>query len=159
MNPNYVFATENLSDIWLELPPLVRAHSLEVRGHENGRPDVQWYSDMNHAGLIRMYTVRKTDDGSMVGYCSMIISTDNQHKGVGTATQDSLFVYREHRKGGLGSDFIKYIERMLVGEKVATIYQSITPANDFSKLLTRQGYRMCTSVYAKQIGDSTHGNT
>lgn len=149
----YIFNQETIVGKWNELDPLIEIHGLEVRGEDhNSAPEKPWYEQAESEGILKLFTVRLDSTFEMVGYCTMFVRVDNQREHSLYASQDAIFIKKEHRKGMTGSFFMKYIERCLYNAGVNLIYQSVTPAVDFSKLLLRQGYQKSTTIYAKHIG-------
>lgn len=153
-----IYSIEDIRKTWPELAGLTTLHRIEVRGDEDeSAPNQEFYNNMTADGRLLFFTVRESETKRLVGYATIILSTDNQREGDYCAHQDAVFINKPYRRGFAGVRLFKYIERECAARGVNRIYQSVTPANDFSPILERIGYTESTKIYAKYIGGHGHG--
>lgn len=153
MRKSMLFDVEDISKTWDELDDLIRAHRIEVRGDSDFTvPDCDRYNTLSREGRLLFFTVRDSSTLELVGYSTMVISSDIQKLGETNANQDSIYIRNSHRIGFAGGHFFQYIERECAFRGIKTIYQSTTPSRDFGTLLQRLGYTECTKIFSKQLG-------
>lgn len=109
--------------------------------------DVSTYLQMEEDGIYKLYTVRC--DGKLVGYAGFVLYRNLHHASQVHASQDVLFIKKSHR--GHGSKFIRYCEQSLKAAGVHVILQHVPVTKDWSKILTRSGYKELETTYFKEL--------
>ena len=152
MNKSLIFNVKTEVDAWNELRDLIELHRLELRGDEApSEPRRDWYDGMANDGRLLFFTARERSTEKLVGYATVLLTRDNQREGELNAHQDAIFILKSNRNGFAGCKFIRYIERQCSSRGVSRLFQSVTPANDFSVLLLRGGYTEDSTVYRKTL--------
>lgn len=146
-----IFAEENYREILEELKPLHLAHWMETEGYRHGlefAPKYEQYSHFNDIGFYRVFTAR--DNGRLVGNIGMYV-TNSMHTNNKVATEDTLFLLPEARKGFIAARFISFVEKEL--KKLAPIEINITikEADRLPKLMMRLGYLKTSIQYSKTL--------
>lgn len=147
-----IFAEENYQDVLEELMPLHLAHWMETEGYRHGlefAPNYERYVYFNSIGFYRLFTARN-DAGKLVGNIGMYV-TDSMHTNNKVATEDTLFLLEEARKGFVAARFVAFVEAEL--KKLAPIEINITikEANRLPKLMMRLGYLKTATQYSKLL--------
>lgn len=152
------FQVERLRDALEELKPLHLAQWLETDAYRHGQglnPDYPGMIESERAGRYLLCTARK--DGVLVGNCAVYLfrSTHTQRL---TASEDTLFVLKEHRAGRLGIELFKYCERILQGLEVREVRFSVKTCNRVWKAWQRQGYQITAYQMSKQLQETRHAD-
>lgn len=108
----YLFATEMLPDIYLEMEPLARAHYQEYADRLESvgvivspyNPRLDEYFKAARAGYLKTFTARL--DGELCGYANVYLTSDMHNRDF-IAQEDVLYVAQKHR-GGLGRKLVSY---------------------------------------------------
>ncbi|HLE79702.1 MAG TPA: hypothetical protein VJA25_00235 [Dehalococcoidia bacterium] len=146
-----VFARETLSQQLLEeLAPIFLKHQEEIGEKQKARlePNTEYYLRAEQLGMLRIFTARSGD--SLVGY-SVVMAMKSPHSGDFEAQQELLFIDKDHRKGSVGTNFIKFADKSLFDENVAAIIRASTPHRDFSDVLRRIGYDESCTLFTRRI--------
>ncbi|MDC0135763.1 hypothetical protein OAI26_03680 [Sulfitobacter sp.] len=117
----------------------------------NLNPDWAAYEVMNQAGLIGVYTVRKDTD--LVGYLVVLARAHPHYKDHVFASNDILFIDKEHRKGLLGYFLIKYVVEDLEKLGVSVLLFNTTVEKPYDPILKRLGFDLTEKLYMKFLGD------
>jgi GNAT superfamily N-acetyltransferase len=117
----------------------------------NLNPDWTAYEVMNQAGLIGVYTVRKDTD--LVGYLVVLARAHPHYKDHVFASNDILFIDKEHRKGLLGYFLIKYVVEDLEKLGVSVLLFNTTVEKPYDPILKRLGFDLTEKLYMKFLGD------
>jgi hypothetical protein len=145
------FQRETLNGhLWAELMPLLAAHWYEI-AHYPDIPldvDVNAYEMAEHAGMLRLYTVR--DDGRLMGYAVFFVRPNMHYQGSIQASQDVLYLDPAIR-GGTGYRFIRWCDEQLRAHGVQAVYQHVKAKHNFGPILERQGYELVDLIYAKRL--------
>ena len=116
------YQEELFKDIYEEMKPLLELHWEELAVNKDIRPldvDVEGYTRVNEAGLLRIYTVR--EDNKLIGYAAFVINRSLHYKTWTSAICDVYYIDPVKRKSGLGLEFFKLIVLWLRGYKVNSI--------------------------------------
>lgn len=151
------FQRERLSEaLFVEVKPLIYAHWQEICPHPDIAldPDYPMYMAADAAGMFRVYTARVDD--RLIGYCGFFLRNNLQSRQSLQATQDTLFLTPEFRRGYNGYRFIEWCDDQLREEGVQLVYQHVNIANDFGVILERIGYHLIDKVYGRRL-DKTSG--
>lgn len=137
----YTFAVERMQDIEAEIRPLHRAHWDETEKHRHGlelNPDYETFKQYERAGRYVLFTAR--DGGRLVGNCAMYLGM-SAHTQTLVATEDTLYLLPEARRGTTGRAFIGYVEDGLRGLGVREIDITVKTVNRAERLFRMLGYR------------------
>lgn len=137
----FVFAVERMDAIEGEMRPLHRAHWDETEAHRHGlpfNPDYMTFIRYERAGRYILFTLRK--EGKLVGNCAMYIDRST-HTQTLMATEDTLYLLPEARKGTIAKQFIAYCENALQSLGVKEINVSVKTVNRAGLFFQRLGYR------------------
>ena len=160
-----VFDRERLTESFFnEAMPLLVAHWREIAHYQDIplRPDINAYIAHDCAGILRLYTARIADDGTLVGYACFFVRENPHYLDSKHAVSDVIFLDRGMR-GMDGWKFLKYIDAALSSEDVEVVYHHVKLAHDFGPILTRMGYEPVETIYARRVrhgsdsGDDPHG--
>lgn len=135
------FAIERMQDIEAEIRPLHRAHWEETEKHRHGlelNPDYETFKQYERAGRYVLFTVRQA--GRLVGNCAMYLGM-SAHTQTLVATEDTLYLLPEARRGTTGRAFIGYVEDGLQRLGVREIDITVKTVNRAERLFRMLGYR------------------
>ena len=132
---------------------LFARHSVEQE-HDQSIPldiDHQQYHLADAIGMLRVFTVR--DDERLVGYAVYCVSFSIRHQTSLQATQDSLYLAPEYRKGTLGIRFLKYIEAELRADHVQVLRQHTHPGTNLDNIFRnkKSGYEHVHNEWEKRL--------
>lgn len=147
------FAIEPLRICWNEWIALAAEHWKETEGYRHGQPmspSFDRYNQYDEAGWFSMFTAR--DEGRMVGYCGMYF-VPSMHTQQLLATEDSLFLIPEYRKGRNAINFHKFIEDECRQRNVVEI--GMTAKDEaVARLLDYLGYTRIGTQHSKHLNSS-----
>lgn len=112
--------------------------------------DFSQYLEMEELG-IHFIVVAYTDE-CLVGYNSMLVSP-SPHTRELTAATDTIFIKKEYRKAGIGSEMIKLAEqeaRVRGAKHIMVTFKNDSPHPEIVK---EQGFFSYETIYAKYIGE------
>lgn len=138
---DFTFAIERIGDIADEIKPLHQAHWNETEVHRHDLPfdpDYETFFRYERAGRYVLLTLRK--DGKLLGNCAMYLDKSTHTQTI-IATEDTLYLLPEARKGRVASRFVAYAEnamRLLGAREINITVKTVNKACRFFRLL---GYR------------------
>lgn len=150
------FNTEQVSDCWEELQPLLEAHYHEIALYQDIplAPARDRYEALEKAGATRFYTAR-TESGQLVGYIGFVVGPHPHYATTRVAHQDVVYLdpaYRGHRDGiGL----IAWADEQLRADGVRIVYQHVKVAFDWSPALVALGYQESDRLFCRRL--DAHG--
>lgn len=150
MESNITFQKETYSEAVEDIKSLIGEHYEEVSQHKDFplQPSFDIYEKLDSIGMLSIFTAR--DEGKViVGYAVFIVAKEHKYKDMLKATQDVLFIRKDIR--GRGLDFLIYTQNELKEMGVKIVTQSVTPDNDFSKVLLWLGYKHTETIYTKNL--------
>ena len=143
------FASESGADVWPELTELHQRHWLETEAARHGQPfapRLDRYHEYERIGWYVLFTAR--DGEKLVGNLGVYFAP-SMHTQELIATEDTLFLLPEYRRGHNAIDFIKFVEVECWKRGVVEI--SITAKNDkVGKLLMHLDFQPTSVQYSKQ---------
>lgn len=145
----FIFAVERIEDIADEIKPLHRAHWDETETHSHGlpfNPDYETFVRYERAGRYVLFTLRI--EGKLLGNCAMYLNKST-HTQTLIATEDTLFLLPEARKGRMAFKFVDYIESALRQIGVREITISVKVVNKAGKFFQVIGYRHVENGFSK----------
>ena len=153
MKPNLTFSIENVKDVVDDLMTLWDLHWKETEMYRNGQGfnmDVENYIKYNEVGFYILYTAR--DNGKMVGNCGMYVCK-SMHTQKLIATDDTIFMMKEYRKGFNGVRFLRFVQQDLINRGVVEITMTIK-SDRVRKLYETDGYKLVAYQYSKPIEEN-----
>lgn len=145
------FAVEYLRDIVEEIKPLHLAHWQETEAYRHGQG-----LDMDYPRMIEceqynnfmQFTVRR--DGRLIGNCGIYVFR-SMHTKKPEATEDTIFILSEERKGRLGIKFMEYVEKTLKLIGIEHLRVTVKRVNDVGRLLKLRGYEHVADELVKVL--------
>lgn len=145
----FTFSVERMEAIQEEIKPLHLAHWRETETHSHGLPfdpDYGTFIQYERAGRYVLFTLR--DGLDLLGNCAMYIN-QSTHTQTLLATEDTLFLLPEARKGRTAFKFVEYIERSLHQLGVREIAISVKLVNKAGRFFQVAGYKHVENGYSK----------
>jgi hypothetical protein len=112
-------------------------------------PDYEAYNRCAESGELHVVTARRC--GELVGYHISMISTCLHYKTSKTAFTDIYYLRKDCRKGLVGVNFFKFVERSLSSLGVERIYTSTKTDSDKSAIFERLGYARKEIIFTKML--------
>ena len=138
---DFVFSLERIEAIAEEIKPLHRAHWDETETHRHGlpfNPDYQAFVRYERAGRYVLLTLRR--DGRLLGNCAMYLAKSTHTQTI-IATEDTLYLLPEARKGRVAHYFVAYIERVMRQFGAREIHITVKTVNKAARFFRMLGYR------------------
>src|SRR5690606_21899359 len=135
-----IFAIERIEDILMEIKPLHRAHWEETEAHRHALgfdPDYATFIRYERAGRYLLFTLR--NEGNLSGNCAMYMDL-NTHTQTLLATEDTLYLLPQARKGKVAARFVGYVEDALRQLGVREISVTVKTANKAGRFFRLLGY-------------------
>jgi GNAT superfamily N-acetyltransferase len=138
---DFVFSLERIEAIAGEIMPLHQAHWDETEGHRHGLPfdpDYPAFIRYEQAGRYVLLTLRM--GGRLLGNCAMYLDKSTHTQTI-IATEDTLYLLPEARKGRVARQFVAYVEsamRQLGAREIHITVKTVNKAGRFFRML---GYR------------------
>lgn len=111
--------------------------------------DFDKYVMMGDAGMH--FIVLAHTDTELVGYLSIFI-TESLHTREITALTDTIFIKKDCRKGGLGSDMIARAERECIERGAKNFMVTFKNDSPHPEIVEKHGFFSYETIYAKYIG-------
>lgn len=147
------YSIEPLETCWDEIVALGEAHWHETmeyyRGKQPFKPEFERYNQYDKLGWLITFTVR--DEGRMIGY-SLIYVTPSMHTQQTIATEDTIFLLPEYRKGRNGLRFHQFVETELLNLGVKEIIVTAKPGSAACRILDYMGFQVINHQYSKHLG-------
>jgi GNAT superfamily N-acetyltransferase len=144
-----IYQLESLYNVKEEIKPLLEKHWEEIALNKDAiklNPDWEAYAKMDAAGQVRIFTAR--DNGELVGYFVVFVSTSLHYKDHKFANNDIIFLKKEYRKGLLGAKLIKFAVSHLKDENVSLLNINTKVHQPFDGLMERLGFNLIERVYS-----------
>ena len=126
---------------WEETTEDKEAHPFEI--------DWDLYETLEDCNALLIFTARS--DNELVGYFSVIKSPDPHSKGNFIVCNDAIFLSKSFRKGMVGVNLIKFVEKCIKEDGYKNLVISFTTKNDISPLLERLGYYKTEIKFEKRL--------
>lgn len=144
------FAIESVVDVWPELVNIHAAHWGETEAYRHGQPfapSMDRYHEYERVGWYALYTARH--EGRLVGNLGMYFAP-SMHTQQLIATEDTLFLLPEYRRGMNAIRFIQFVEADCLRRGVVEV--CITAKNDkVGRLMTYLAYEPVAVQYSKHL--------
>lgn len=145
---------EPLSGCWSEIEAIGRAHWQETmeyyRGKQPYAPSYDRYNSYDKAGWLITFTARNSETGQMVGY-SLMYLVPSMHTQTMIATEDTIFLLPEYRRGRNGLRFHQFIEAELRERGAREIVVTAKPGSAACRLLEHIGFSVINHQYSKHL--------
>jgi N-acetylglutamate synthase-like GNAT family acetyltransferase len=148
-----VFALEFIEDIEDEIKPLHLAHWKETEKHRHDlpfQPDYKTFIRYERAGRYALFTLRI--NGRLLGNCAMYLDM-SAHTQTLIATEDTLYLLPEARKGRRAMKFVRYIEDSLKQLGVKEISVTVKTVNKAERFFRMNGYSHVENGLTKILED------
>jgi GNAT superfamily N-acetyltransferase len=144
------YAHESYTNIKDEIKPLLEQHYQEIALDQDViklNPDWDAYAKYDSIHALRCYTARN-DDGDLVGYFVLMVSTSLHYKDHLFANNDVIFLRKDARKGMTGVKLIKYAVKCLQHEGITRININTKTHQPFDVVVERLGFELIERVYS-----------
>ena len=124
---SYVLECARAHEVLDELRPLHEAHWQETEGYRHGlpfAPDYERGLDLEQQGRYVLVVARHQETGKLVGNYGLYLS-HSMHTQTLMATEDTLFLAREHRRGRLGMELHPLLSKKEYDMKIVTPAQHL----------------------------------
>ena len=148
------FQLESFSNILDEALPLFKDHHKEIVNYIPNvefDPDVESYIKLDDADLLKVFTIRESSEGPLIGYCIHHVHNHLHFRNSKQAVQDSIFIAKDHRSKGIGKSFIEWIDEQLKSEGVDAVLHYVSVRCDYSSALEKNGYKKIESTYLRSL--------
>lgn len=148
---NLTFQKEPLKDCLEEMKPVWYSHWQETEGYHDGlgfNPDYTLYLEYERIGYYHLFTARH--EGKLVGDCGVYVRR-SMHTQTIDASEDTIYLYPDYRKGRNGAEFLDFVENHLtqkMGVREIAIDIKLSNAR-VGKLMGRRGYQPRSIRYSK----------
>lgn len=149
-----VFRAEYMKNVVDEIRPLHLAHWQETELHRHGlpfNPDYPRFIEYERAGRYLLFTARN-EQGRMVGNCAIYLHRSTHTQTI-VATEDTMFLLPEYRKGRTAIRFFLYGERCAAACGATEGRVSVKHVNRVGLLWQRIGYRPVATEYSKILSE------
>lgn len=147
--------TESIAGLWPELLPIAAEHWAEVNPNCGAADiDCRRYEEAERNGVYYILTLRyhiSEHESQLIGYASFWVSTNPQQKTSKEATQDSIYLRPEWRKGRIFRLLLVHSEHFLQSLGVSIVRQLVRRAVNFGPALMACGYEPIETTYEKRI--------
>lgn len=144
------YAHESYTNIKDEIKPLLEQHYKEIALDQDViklNPDWDAYAKYDSIHALRCYTARD-DDGDLIGYFVLMVSTSLHYKDHLFANNDVIFLRKDARKGMTGVKLIKYAVKCLQREGITRININTKTHQPFDVIVERLGFELIERVYS-----------
>lgn len=148
------YQQESLVTVIKDVVELARLDWEEINHDKETHPfDPDWdlYELLEDSGSLLIFTVR--DSGKLVGYFSVVKSPSLHSKGNFIFSNDVIYLHKDYRKGRVGIDFFKFVEKCLREDGCRSLQILFTEKFNISPLLVRLGYRPIENKFEKRLVD------
>lgn len=153
------FNMERMEDVQHEIRPLHVAHWEETELHRHDlpfNPDYSTFVRYERANRYVLFTLRD-EHLRLVGNCAMYLDMST-HTQTLIASEDTLYLLPQARRGRMGFKFVRYIEdalRTIGAQEINISVKVINKADRFFKLA---GYQHVENGLTKIIGEQSCAN-
>lgn len=146
------YAVERLGDMQPELEALLPLHWREIaRDQEIIKLDPDWpaYHALEAAGSFHAVVARSA--GRMIGYHISFIRPHLHYRESLSAITDIYFVLPEYRRGRVGVELFKEVEKSWKARGVQKAFTGCKVAKDMQPLFERLGWKWIEKTFAKVL--------
>ena len=154
----YILGLERMTEMLPEIRKLHADHWDETEVlylDDKLDPDYEMMEYLEQNARMLCFTIRD-GKGNMVGNSMFFLAHSTHIKNVLQATEDTFFISKDHRGGGLAGAFICYIERYLRG--LGVVYMGMSDKSpcggkSLQRLMQANGFKSIAVHYLKKIGE------
>lgn len=135
------FAVERYDEVVNDIQPLLPEHWAELAVHKDIplEPEFHFYSAMDEAGALKIFTVRY--EGALVGYSIFVVRPRHAHYAIAWAMNDIVWLRPDRRNEGVGTAFVQFWDRHLFDFGVTIVHVNVKVAHPvLMYLLKSRGY-------------------
>lgn len=121
--------------------------------------DVDKYREAAARGALHIVTVRDAneqkwafDPGKLVGYHVALIVPHLHYKNDLHAMTDIFFVHPDYRRGRIGIELFKFVEKALKERGVVKMCTAVKLHKDIGKIFERLGWTETERLFTKYVG-------
>lgn len=148
---SFVIECARLADTVEQLRGIHEQHWRETEEYRHSiefNPDYQRGIDLEIQGRYLLIVARRRETGEIVGNYGLYLSR-SMHTQTMMATEDTLFLIKECRRGRLGIELIRYAENALRQLGVEELNVSVKLVNSVGPMIERMGYEPVATQYTK----------
>ena len=145
-----------------EAQELLKQHWEEIaldKGHIKLAIDVDRYKQLADKEILHIVTVRDAniqkwafDPGKLIGYHVAMVLPHLHYKNDLHAVTDIFFIHPGYRKGRIGINLFKFVERELKNRGVVKMCTSVKLHKDVGAIFERLGWTETERVFTKYVG-------
>jgi GNAT superfamily N-acetyltransferase len=147
------FSRETLSESLLEeMKPILEEHYREIAHYQDIPLQPNWkaYWDAHAQNRLRIYIARF--HGVMIGYDVVVTQPNAHYETSRQASQDVLYVLKEHRMEGIGRKLVRFTNEQLAAEGVQVMNHHVKVAHPaLGHVLETEGFELVEYIYSKRL--------
>ncbi len=146
------YAVEKLADMKAEMETLLPLHWQEIARDKEIiqlKPDWDTYFALEACGVFHAVVARQ--EGEMIGYHISFVKPHLHYLDSLTAISDIYFLHPEHRKGRVGIQLFKEVEKSWKARGVQKAYTGCKVTKDMGPIFERLGWKFIEKIYAKVL--------
>jgi GNAT superfamily N-acetyltransferase len=151
----YVIAPVRAREVLEDLKELHKRHWEETEGYRHGltlNPDYARGLEVEEQGRLLLLGVIHMDTQQLVGNYGFYLSR-SMHTQKLMATEDTLYILPEHRRGRLAVQLIRYAESALRHLGVEEVNVTVKKVNQVAQMMERLGYKPVATQLSKVLSD------
>ena len=148
---SFVIECARLAHVVDQLRAIHEQHWRETEGYRHAlefNPDYQRGIDLEVQGRYLLIVARRHETGEIVGNYALYLSR-SMHTQTLMATEDTLFLAKDCRRGRLGIEVMRYAENALRQRGVEELNVSVKLVNSVGSMIERMGYAPVATQYTK----------
>lgn len=136
---------------------LLHWQETETHRHDSEcNPDYTRVIEADQQGLYLMIAVEHLPTKEYVGNFGIVMERAQENRQM-CAYEDILYIAKEHRRGRLGVELIKYGEELVRRLNISDLTMSAKTNTKAGSLYLRLGYDQIGALYNKRFTESSHG--
>lgn len=155
---SYLLRTARVTEVIDDLREIHWQHWQETEGYRHGiefNPDYERGLDFEAQGRYVLVVAEHIPTGKIVGNYGLYLNR-SMHTQTIKASEDTLFVSREHRRGRLGIEIMRYAERAVAQLGAQELDVSVKLVNKVGPMLERMGYAPVGTQYVKILKEDAN---
>lgn len=146
------YQQESLVTCHKEAQGLIQDHWVEIANNKDViklNPDWEAYFALEDQGRLKVFTARQED--ILVGYFVVLVHNHLHYKDHLYAFNDVIYIAKEHRKGFVGPNLIRFAEDCLKEDGVSVMVVNTKTHKPFDKVLSWLGFKHTENIYTKLL--------